>query len=144
MREMVPAEPFARIIKRRIEVLKKLDTVDPVQDVSRETGVVEQIVYKLRRGNQKRISFNNADKIVTKLIGPMSWHTDPELNEIYLNTDLDKDDEESAPEKPPAPEREPNHGTRNEYVTHRCRCVPCTKANRDYIRKYLRRRAVAA
>lgn len=36
------------------------------------------------------------------------------------------------------------HGTRSRYVADRCRCEPCTAANRDYHRSNERRRAHAA
>jgi len=35
-----------------------------------------------------------------------------------------------------APARKPQHGTRNEYAHHGCRCQPCTDANNEYYRQY--------
>ena len=37
-----------------------------------------------------------------------------------------------------------NHGTRSCYVTHHCRCAPCTTANRDYTRERSRHLARVA
>lgn len=34
-----------------------------------------------------------------------------------------------------------NHGTRSCYVQHKCRCAPCTQANRDYQRNRERHHA---
>lgn len=36
------------------------------------------------------------------------------------------------------PKRVPKHGLRSTYTNHGCRCEPCSKANRDYQRPYMR------
>ena len=38
----------------------------------------------------------------------------------------------------------PWHGTRGGYQNYKCRCVPCTGAQRDAVAEYRRRRAEAA
>lgn len=30
-----------------------------------------------------------------------------------------------------------NHGTRHTYCYYKCRCIPCTEANRDYLRGWI-------
>jgi len=32
----------------------------------------------------------------------------------------------------------PTHGIRSTYVNLKCRCVECTRANREYMRPYMR------
>lgn len=34
----------------------------------------------------------------------------------------------------------PDHGERSKYASHGCRCEACTKAQRDYMRKYLEKK----
>lgn len=34
------------------------------------------------------------------------------------------------------------HGSRSRYVNYRCRCEPCTRANRDYMRPWMARQRV--
>jgi hypothetical protein len=126
-RSYVPAAPFAPLIEARIQDLSLRGVQDPIEDVARETGVAQRIIWGVRNGSQQNLDFRNADKIVTKLAGPMLWHTDPVLNEIYLNVDL--------PDIATNGKAHSRHGMRSMYSNHGCRCAPCTKANSDYLKQ---------
>jgi hypothetical protein len=135
-KELVPAEPFRRIIEARVELLKDLDYRDPNELVGQECGISRRILWNVRNGQQQNLSFRNADRVVTYLHpdGPFAWHTDAELNEIYLSVDLSQPPPAEASREP----RPITHGVRRGY-NRGCRCEECKTANRDYMRSYMRR-----
>jgi hypothetical protein len=84
----VPAAPFVEILNQRYRELVAAETSDPRGALVHETGVAERIMRRILTGEQDTLSFDNADRIVTRLLGPMEWHTDPVLSEIYEAVDL--------------------------------------------------------
>lgn len=92
---MVPAEPFVNIVKRRLEVLRgtvpEVD-VNAMGSVAFELGVGERTVQTLLYSDSNEITFEMADRIVTKLEGPMLWHEDHELSSIYWSVNLVRQD----------------------------------------------------
>jgi hypothetical protein len=84
----VPSEPFVAILKKRHLELVAAGVPDPKETLVREAGIAERIMRRVLDGEQDTLSFDNADRIVTRLLGPMEWHTDPVLSEIYEAVDL--------------------------------------------------------
>lgn len=84
----VPAAPFVSILNRRYRELVAAETSDPREALVRETGVSARVMRRVIAGEQDTLSFDNADRIVTRLLGPMEWRTDPVLSEIYEAVDL--------------------------------------------------------
>lgn len=84
----VPAAPFVRILEKRFDELVRAEAVAPRETLLAETGIAERVMRRALTGEQDRISFDNADRIVTRLLGPMAWYTDPVLNEIYESVDM--------------------------------------------------------
>ena len=122
----VPAAPFVEIIREAVE-----ETGDQ-KAVAARMGLSVKSLYRMRYQNQ--ISFDNADRIVTYLKGPMTWWEDPVLNEIYLAANL-------SGEPPPPTDEE--HGFRGTYVNKGCRCSECKKANAVYWQEYRKKREAA-
>ena len=128
-RDLVPAARFAQIIEARLEHYEGRGDEDPMSRVVEESRVAWKIIQRIREG-QSKIEFSTADRIVTycTAAGPMLWHSDEELHEIYMAVDL----------------IDWEHGTRTGYVKHDCRCAPCKQANTDYSRRYMQARKAAA
>lgn len=84
----VPAAPFRKIIEDRIAQLEAAEDEAPIQQISFETGLAEITIYEIRSLRRKEVEFPTADTVVTKILGPMAWHSDPELREIYTSTDF--------------------------------------------------------
>lgn len=84
----VPAEPFARIVRDMIAAEEQLDGIAPVTAISKRIEFSARRVYALVNGELANIEFPTADRIVTYGPGPMAWHEDPELAEIYRNVNL--------------------------------------------------------
>jgi hypothetical protein len=83
------AEPFRSILNARLDELNEKEYVlDPNAQLCEEVGIGERIVRRLVRGEQPTVSFDHADKIVTKILGPMAWHEDEDLHQIYSSIDL--------------------------------------------------------
>jgi transcriptional regulator with XRE-family HTH domain len=125
--DRIPADAFRRIIEER------MDMGWSQAEIAHGAKVGKKLIYMLKSGKQRFITLDNADKIVTHLLGPMSWYSDHELNAIYMALD--------ELVEPPA---EIAHGTRSTYQQHRCRCEACTEANRVYNRAYDQRVREAA
>lgn len=80
--------PFKRILSNRLEELQGvIDINDPAEQLVRESGLSQRMIQRIMKG-QEKISFDNADKVVTNILGPMAWHEDRELNAIYESVDL--------------------------------------------------------
>lgn len=84
----VPAAPFVEILAGRLVQLERAEEEAPILALAQEAGLTRKLVYLLLSGRQERIAFDNADRIVTNLVGPMAWHADPTLSEIYDSADL--------------------------------------------------------
>lgn len=87
-KNFVDAAPFVAILEHRYEQLQEMGVEAPRDTLIHETGISERNLYRLMYGGQKEMSFDNADRVVTRILGPMAWYSDPELNEIYVNVDL--------------------------------------------------------
>lgn len=90
MEEMsfLDAEPFRAILADRLLELQQVVTIsDPTEQLATESGLRPRMILRILRG-QERISFDNADRIVTNILGPMAWHEDDELRGIYNSVDL--------------------------------------------------------
>lgn len=87
-RGFVPAAPFVGLLRDRLEELERPDISAPRQALVEDSGIHERLIYLLLHGKQDNISFDNADKIVTNLVGPMAWYSRPELYEVYSTVDL--------------------------------------------------------
>lgn len=83
----LPREPFVRIIEEAAEREGTVSAVvarirdKPVSEIKRDS-----LYRNLRRGpagNYRRIRFDIADLIVTRVLGPQAWHDRPELAELY-------------------------------------------------------------
>lgn len=89
----VPAAPFRRILQAKLEGLENNDEIVQMRHhLSMRTGVSERILYRILKGEQENISFDNADGIVTGILGPMAWHEDETLSEIYRRVDMKRVD----------------------------------------------------
>ena len=77
----VPTAPFAELLEERVRITG-------VTETARFVGLDEKLVRNIINGAVKNIHFSSADKIVTRLYGPMRWYEDPVLEEIYLGADL--------------------------------------------------------
>lgn len=89
--DRIDAEPFRQIMLDRLETLER-QWNDPARRGARralafELGVTDRFVYCILSG-QQCVSFDTADKIVTRILGPMAWFEREELNEIYMSVDL--------------------------------------------------------
>lgn len=95
MRGAVPAEPFRRLLKRRIEVYdaeygtdaEGLGTLSGKMIVANETGLNVRQIDRVLNESQI-IEWGTADAIVTRTEGAMLWHTDPELHQIFVGVDF--------------------------------------------------------
>jgi hypothetical protein len=96
----VPAAPFQKILHQAWEEEKKKGEhrVEEQNGVFVDVGIKQfladrlgvherRITYYL---NNKYIQFDVADNIVSKMLGPDAWYSDPELNDIYTNFDLER------------------------------------------------------
>lgn len=81
------AAPFRAILEKRLsEIQEIIDIPNPNEQLAQEAGISARSLLRIR--GQKIISFDNADRIVTNILGPMAWHEDEELNQIYEAVDL--------------------------------------------------------
>jgi hypothetical protein len=87
----VPAAPFRAILNRRISELKDTDVSDPHMSTAKEAQISDRLLRRIMKG-QELIEFDTADKIVTHLEGPMSWHERPSLRQVYYAANLKKVD----------------------------------------------------
>lgn len=85
---MLPVEPFRRILRSKLEQYEREhDATTATERLSIETGIPPRGIYRILE-EQKHVGFDAADRIVTRLRGPMAWHTDEELHEIYMSADM--------------------------------------------------------
>lgn len=88
----MPAAPFRRLLEKHSrEVVpdghdENLPGTSALADMC---GLPQRRIWGILNG-QETIAFDVADKIVTRLVGPMLWWEDEELNEIYMSVDLRK------------------------------------------------------
>lgn len=83
------AEPFTAILEKRLAELQQIITIsDPNTQLAHEVELGVRTILRLIKRQQVKISFDNADKIVTRILGPMAWYEDEELNRIYESVDL--------------------------------------------------------
>lgn len=99
----VPVAPFRQLIKDRIAAhdrqsfnhhgfrREETEALSGQQSVAAETGLTERQVYRVLHESET-MEFATADKIVTHTVGPMAWHEDDELREIYESVDLARED----------------------------------------------------
>lgn len=83
----VPAEPFRQILADRLERYEEAEYPDPRKQLAKDSDIPPRILLRILDG-QKDISFDNADKIVTNILGPMAWHTSETLSAIYEGVNL--------------------------------------------------------
>ena len=88
-RGTVPAAPFVEILAGRLAQLEWAEVDAPKDSLAEEAGVHRRLIYLLLRGKQEHLGFDNADRIVTNLVGPMAWWEDETLSEIYMSVDLE-------------------------------------------------------
>jgi hypothetical protein len=82
-------EPFRKILADRLaEIEDNTEITDPKAQIAKEAGLSERLVRRILKGEQDTLSFDNADRIVTRVVGPMAWHEDEELSGIYESLDL--------------------------------------------------------
>lgn len=79
--------PFRALLEERLARLETTDRINPVQSLAQETGISYRRLFSILK-DQERMSFDTADKIVTRLKGPMLWHSDPTLVRIYRTVKL--------------------------------------------------------
>lgn len=86
----VPAAPFRVILAQRLETITRNaeENDAPVSLLAAETGLNIRFIHKVLSQGQENISFDNADRIVTHILGPMAWYTHEDLNAIYEAVDL--------------------------------------------------------
>jgi hypothetical protein len=86
---LLDVEPFRNILSARLDELRETEHIlDPNAQLCEEVGIAERIVRRVLKGEQPTVSFDHADKIVTRILGPMAWHEDEELHRIYSSIDL--------------------------------------------------------
>lgn len=83
----VPADAFRAILNRRVYELKDMEVHDPMKATAREAGISDKTLYRIING-QETVEFDVADKIVTRLEGPFSWHERPSLRRVYYAANL--------------------------------------------------------
>lgn len=89
----VDAAPFKAILERRIEELERDPLCgDSSNQLAFELGVGTRTLYRFLNEVQE-MRFDTADRIVTRILGPMAWYTDEALHEIYMSTNLTAVDE---------------------------------------------------
>ena len=106
MKDMVPAEPIRRLVETW--AAKHPDVRELIGNraagcclgntgvIAHLTGVPADYIKNIRNGRTLNLSFDLADRIVTRLseFGGMGWHQDPELKALYQGFDfaaLDRD-----------------------------------------------------
>lgn len=89
---LVPVGPFRRILESRIVEACQIEDKTPRQVVADRAGLNVRSVYRILSPETNGIEFDNADRIVTHLVGPMGWWDGGELEEIYLAADLKRID----------------------------------------------------
>jgi hypothetical protein len=87
---LVSTEPFAAIVRRWVDNRQRMDEEVSRDDLASELGISTREIWELMNNRTQRMEFAKADKIVTMTIGPMAWWTNEDLNEIYLEADLEK------------------------------------------------------
>ena len=80
----VPMAPFRRLLNEYIE---ERGEEFEIQELDEKTGLSARLIWRILN-EDGNIEFDTADAIVTKLVGPLRWHTDPELSAIYQAVDL--------------------------------------------------------
>ena len=82
---LLPAEPIREAVKKW---MKENDiTAETLAD---RVGLSEKSVWRLLAGEGMNLTWVVADNLVTKTIGPLHWHTDPELSRIYWDANLNR------------------------------------------------------
>jgi hypothetical protein len=95
---LIPVAPIKRLIEQWSE--KELDlrevlgprgagnALGNLGKIAELTGFSASYIKDLRAGRTEWIEFDNADKIVCALFGPLLWHDDDELNTLYQDFDF--------------------------------------------------------
>lgn len=81
----LPGEPFKRILDSKIE------EGWTATDLANRLNCTPRKLHNIMNEGMGA-AFDTADQIVTLLLGPMAWHEDAELNEIYRSVNLRKID----------------------------------------------------
>ena len=80
---LLPAEP----IRKAIQEWMDLNGVDQ-ETLARMVGMNSRSTWRFISGETKNITWVIADHIVTKTIGPLHWHTNPDLSSVYFGANL--------------------------------------------------------
>ena len=84
---LLPVEPIRNTINGWLERNNYTQN-----DLSVRTGISERGVFRLLSGESKKITWEIADILITRTVGPLHWHTEPELREVYLAFDFARHD----------------------------------------------------
>lgn len=80
---LLPAEPIRDAIKEWM----RLNDVDQ-ETLARKVGMNSRSIWRFISGETTYITWLIADHLVTRTIGPLHWHTEPELRQIYFDVNL--------------------------------------------------------
>src|SRR5690349_24747438 len=80
---MLPVGPINKVI---LDWLEKYDMTH--EEFGEQVGISQRAVYRFVSGETKKITWELADQIITRTIGPLHWYTNPELRKLYLEADL--------------------------------------------------------
>jgi hypothetical protein len=87
--DLVPIEPFQRILIEKLAEAKKTDENAGWESFEPLLGVSGRLIWQIATpGRQEHIKFTLADRIVVRLLGTQAWYDDPELSAIYQGVDL--------------------------------------------------------
>lgn len=86
------AEPFRQILYDRLDIIErnlagKQEAISGKTILAQEAGVHPRRLFGIMQG-QRTITFDMADLIVTRILGPMAWFEREDLSEIYMSFDL--------------------------------------------------------
>ena len=78
---LVPVGPIREVV---LEWMEK-NEVNQLA-LAEQLGITERVFSRI--AEQTNVTFEMADLLITKTVGPMQWMTDERLHEIYMNADL--------------------------------------------------------
>lgn len=82
------AAPFRAILAKRLEEFRTLDIPNPNAQLALDVGLSSRGLLRILNGQQEKVEFDTADRIVTRVLGPLAWHEDESLSEMYWTADL--------------------------------------------------------
>lgn len=78
---LVPVGPIREVL---LEWMERNEVNQ--QALAEQLGITERVFTRIE--GQNNITFELADLLITKTVGPMQWMTDERLHEVYMNADL--------------------------------------------------------